>query len=68
MIEALRRGKFKFAGRQKLLKSNKWGFTKYSREEYVTRRKNGELSADGNQLKVNNYHGRLEKSSLFNAL
>ena len=68
VIEALRRGKFKFAGRQKLLKSNKWGFTKYSREEYVTRRKNGELSADGNQLKVNNYHGRLEKSSLFNAL
>jgi large subunit ribosomal protein L10e len=65
VIEALRRGKFKFAGRQKILKSAKWGFTKFLREEYVARRKNGELSADGNIVKVNNYHGPLEKSPLF---
>merc|ERR1712170_336517 len=38
VIEAIRRGKFKFAGRQKIL-SLKWGFTKYPREEYVALRK-----------------------------
>merc|ERR1712176_656845 len=35
VVEAIRRGKFKFAGRQKILKSLKWGFTKYPRETYV---------------------------------
>jgi len=39
VIEAIRRGKFKFAGRQKILKSLKWGFTKYPREDYVRMRK-----------------------------
>ncbi len=65
VIEGLRRAKFKFAGRQKILKSKKWGFTKFNRDEYVAKRKNGELSADGNIVKVNNYHGRLEKSPLY---
>jgi large subunit ribosomal protein L10e len=65
IIEAIRRGKFKFAGRQKILKSLKWGFTKYPREEYVRMRKSGELSADGNIVKVHNRHGLLEKSALF---
>ena len=65
IIEAIRRGKFKFAGRQKILKSNKWGFTKYLREEYVAMRKSGELTADGNIVKVHNRHGPLEKSSMF---
>ena len=32
VIEALRRAKFKFPGRQKVMRSNKWGFTKYDRE------------------------------------
>lgn len=34
-VEALRRAKFKFPGRQKILQSNKWGFTKYAREVSV---------------------------------
>jgi len=65
VIEAIRRGKFKFAGRQKILKSNKWGFTKYAREEYVEMRKSGVLTADGNIVKVHNRRGPLEKSSLY---
>lgn len=65
VIEAIRRGKFKFAGRQNILKSNKWGFTKYPRAEYVRLRKVGELTADGNIVKVHNRRGPLEKSSLF---
>ena len=65
VIEAICRGKFKFAGRQKILRSNKWGFTKYPRSEYVALRKAGVLTADGNIVKVHNRRGRLEKSSLY---
>lgn len=67
VIEAIRRGKFKFAGRQKILKSLKWGFTKYKREEYVTMRRTGLLSADGNIVKVHNRRGLLENSALYKA-
>jgi large subunit ribosomal protein L10e len=67
VIEAIRRGKFKFAGRQKILKSLKWGFTKYHREEYVKLRRSGELAADGNIVKVHNRRGALEKSALYQA-
>ena len=65
VVEAIRRGKFKFAGRQKILKSAKWGFTKYPREEYVSRRRCGELSVEGNIVKVHNRRGLLEKSALY---
>merc|ERR1712106_719087 len=65
VIEAIRRGKFKFAGRQKILKSAKWGFTKYPRETYVEMRRCGELSCDGNIVKVHNRRGLLEKSALY---
>merc|ERR1712045_839839 len=65
VIEAIRRGKFKFAGRQKILKSLKWGFTKYPREDYVRLRKAGDLAADGNMVKVHNRRGPLEKSALY---
>merc|ERR1712087_765289 len=67
VVEAIRRGKFKFAGRQKILKSAKWGFTKYPREEYVEKRRNGELSCDGNIVKVYNRRGLLTNSALYNA-
>lgn len=67
VIEAIRRGKFKFAGRQKILRSLKWGFTKYPREKYVEMRKSGELSADGNIVKVHNRRGILEKNALYQA-
>ena len=65
VVEALRRGKFKFAGRQKILKSTKWGFTKFARDDYVAMRKNGELTADGNIVKVNNYHGPIASSPFY---
>merc|ERR1711980_33075 len=34
VVEALRRSKFKFPGRQKLIVSGKWGFTRWPREVY----------------------------------
>ena len=39
VVEAIRRGKFKFAGRQKILKSLKWGFTKYPHKGFVKMRR-----------------------------
>eukprot|EP00515_Schizochytrium_aggregatum_P000771 CAMPEP_0202038430 /NCGR_PEP_ID=MMETSP0962-20130828/9819_1 /ASSEMBLY_ACC=CAM_ASM_000488 /TAXON_ID=4773 /ORGANISM="Schizochytrium aggregatum, Strain ATCC28209" /LENGTH=211 /DNA_ID=CAMNT_0048602585 /DNA_START=62 /DNA_END=697 /DNA_ORIENTATION=+ len=50
-VEALRRSKFKFPGRQKIVISKKWGFTKYEPQEYVKLRKEGRLIPDGNQVK-----------------
>lgn len=51
VIEALRRCKYKFPGRQKIIVSNKWGFTKLTREEYVTEREAGRLQPDGCYVK-----------------
>merc|ERR1712113_770556 len=44
VIEALRRSKFKFPGRQKLIVSGKWGFTRWPREEYDGMRKSLRLT------------------------
>ena len=47
VITALRKAMFKFPGRQKVLLSRKWGFTKYSREEFQQRLDNNTLVTDG---------------------
>ncbi|KAL8575772.1 60S ribosomal protein L10 [Nucella lapillus] len=47
IIEALRRAKFKYPGRQKIVASKKWGFTKWSREDYERMRADGFLIPDG---------------------
>lgn len=60
--EALRRCKYKFPGRQKIIVSNKWGFTKLTREEYVTRREEGKLLPDGCYVKYLNDHGPISES------
>ncbi|KAJ3223926.1 hypothetical protein HK099_000522 [Clydaea vesicula] len=51
VIEALRRAKYKFAGRQKIIVSNKWGFTKLTREQYIAEREAGRLQPDGCYVK-----------------
>lgn len=63
VIEALRRAKFKFAGNQKIMRSNKWGFTKYDREVYVKGRKEGWIVADGITVKYVPQHGRLTETN-----
>ena len=63
-IEAMRRAKFKFPGRQKIVVSKKWGFTKYDKAEYIQMRKAGRLVADGNQIKYVSARGPLEGSKL----
>merc|ERR1711909_249901 len=61
VIEALRRTKFKFPGRQKIYISKKWGFTKWNREEYEEMRANGKLVQDGVNVQYQPDHGPLSK-------
>mmetsp|Transcript_11250 Transcript_11250/g.17111 ORF Transcript_11250/g.17111 Transcript_11250/m.17111 type:complete len:213 (-) Transcript_11250:122-760(-) len=62
-IEALRRAKFKFPGRQKVMRSNNWGFTPYDRADYAKGRKEGWIQADGNIAKYISKHGRLSENN-----
>jgi len=58
--EALRRAKFKFPGRQKIVTSRNWGFTRYSRDDYLTYRdKEGRFINDGVNVKLIGHHGPL---------
>ncbi|KAG5093726.1 hypothetical protein JHK84_049314 [Glycine max] len=50
--EALRRAKFKFPGRQKIILSRKWGFTKFSRSEYLKLKSENRIVPDGVNAKV----------------
>lgn len=59
-IEALRRAKFKFPGRQKIYVSNKWGFTKWLREEFKDMRASGRLVKDGVSVQYKPEHGPLK--------
>nr|ALS04615.1 60S ribosomal protein L10 [Pseudodiaptomus poplesia]ALS04878.1 60S ribosomal protein L10 [Pseudodiaptomus poplesia] len=60
-IEAMRRSKFKFPGRQKIYVSKRWGFTKWDRDEYESMRAEGRLLPDGSNVKYIPEHGRLSK-------
>mmetsp|Transcript_39608 Transcript_39608/g.28614 ORF Transcript_39608/g.28614 Transcript_39608/m.28614 type:complete len:213 (-) Transcript_39608:53-691(-) len=62
-IEALRRAKFKFPGRQKVMRSNNWGFTPYDRAEYAKGRKEGYIQADGNIAKYVSSRGPLSEKN-----
>jgi len=59
VLEALRRAKYKFPGRQKILISNKWGFTKLTREEYLEKKSKGMIVPDGSHCKYKTNHGPL---------
>lgn len=65
VIEALRRAKFKFPGRQKIYVSKKWGFTKYDRSEYEELKAAGYLAPDGCNVKYLPEHGPLEEWKKF---
>ncbi|EDV27360.1 60S ribosomal protein L10 [Trichoplax sp. H2] len=58
-IEALRRAKFKFPGRQKIYVSKKWGFTKWDKEDYLQMQQDGKLLSDGVGCQYLKDHGPL---------
>merc|ERR1711991_155053 len=63
-VEALRRAKYKFPGCQKIIISDKWGFTKYTREEYIAHRANDKFLKDGCNVQVKNGRGPLKVAGL----
>lgn len=50
-IQALRRSMYKFPGRQRVIVSKKWGFTKYQKAEYLKLKAEGKLIPDGSYVK-----------------
>uniref|UniRef100_A0AC34G4G7 Ribosomal protein L10e/L16 domain-containing protein n=1 Tax=Panagrolaimus sp. ES5 TaxID=591445 RepID=A0AC34G4G7_9BILA len=60
-LEAFRRAKFKFPGRQFIVTSRKWGFTKFDRAEYEELRDNNRLLPDGANVKLLKPHGSLKR-------
>ena len=60
VIEALRRAKYKFPGRQRILVSKKWGFTPLERDDYVEKRDAGMLQPDGCYVKFLTEHGTMD--------
>lgn len=60
-VEALRRSKFKFPGRQKIHVSAKWGFTKFTKEDYVKWKAQGRLVPDGVGVKWMSSRGPLSR-------
>jgi len=61
VIEALRRCKFKFPGRQVVLASSRWGFTKLQRDEYVQLKSEGRLVDQGAHAEARKDRGPLLK-------
>ncbi len=64
-LEAFRRAKNKFPGRQKIVVSNKWGFTSLTRLDYQRLKAEGKVKQDGATVKVVREKGRLTDSPLF---
>lgn len=64
VMEALRRAKYKFPGRQRLCASENWGFTKIKRERYEELKKEGRLVKDGINVKVIPSKGKLDTYTL----
>merc|ERR1712205_123216 len=60
-LEALRRAKYKIAGRQKIYASRMWGLTKILKEEWAEQRESGRVLVDGVGIQIENGHGRLQK-------
>merc|ERR1711976_1015959 len=62
-VEAFRRAKMKFPGRQNIYESKNWGFTKFRKREHVSMRKEGRVIPDGNNCKYVSGHGPLLTAS-----
>lgn len=59
VVEALRRAKYKFPGRQKIVLSKNWGFTRFLESEFQKLKDEGKIIPDGCYAKINNNRGKL---------
>ena len=64
-LEAFRRAKNKFPGRQKIIVSNKWGFTQLTRLDFQKRWAEGTIKSDGSSIRLIRPKGPLAASPLF---
>jgi large subunit ribosomal protein L10e len=60
VTEALRRARYKFPGRQKIIVSKKWGFTNVNREEYSRLKAEKRVLNDGAYVQYIRPKGPLE--------
>jgi large subunit ribosomal protein L10e len=65
VIEALRRAKFKFPGRQTIVESNRWGFTPYTREDFQKFTDQNRLIDLGAHVKLKLGKGPINNHSIF---
>lgn len=61
-IEALRRARYKFPGRQKIVVSRNWGFTGVRREEFARLREEGRVRGDGAGVRFLRMKGGIERN------
>jgi len=64
VLEALRRAKYKFPGRQNIVVSSRWGFTQYQRADYIRARDEGRLIDMGSHAKIRTAHGPIGNESI----
>jgi len=62
--EALRRARYKFPGRQNVVVSGRWGFTKFSREEFEKYRDQGRLAYKGTHAELKSATGKINDDSI----
>eukprot|EP00999_Lentomonas_sp_LEN2_P000651 NODE_1647_length_782_cov_330.132824_g1598_i0.p1 GENE.NODE_1647_length_782_cov_330.132824_g1598_i0~~NODE_1647_length_782_cov_330.132824_g1598_i0.p1 ORF type:complete len:213 (-),score=51.15 NODE_1647_length_782_cov_330.132824_g1598_i0:66-704(-) len=59
VMEALRRAKMKFAGRQECVASDKWGFTPIQRDQWESGKREGKFFVDGCSVQQYRRKGRI---------
>jgi len=64
VIEALRRAKYKYPGRQNIVVSNTWGFTPFTKEQYLRYQDQGRLIYKGVHVELKKPVGPLNKDSI----
>ena len=67
-MEALRRAKFKYPGRQKIFVSYKYGFTKFTKKQINEYKEQGRLIPDGTFYRVIGFKGPLSRLPMFKTL
>ena len=64
VVEALRRAKYKFPGRQNIIVSNAWGFTHFTKKEYAQYKTEGRIIDRGAHSVLRRAHGPITGESI----
>jgi len=64
VVEALRRAKYKFPGRQNIIVSNAWGFTHFTKKEYLKYKEDGRIIDRGAHSVLRSARGPITEDSI----